>query len=77
MDNADVWIHLHGVSLGSATLLIKRRLPPRNVPGGLFGRERLKSTAFLVNYASCFVAFLNVYPSQSFVSSAFRMPKHG
>ncbi|KAH6902765.1 hypothetical protein BKA70DRAFT_1567296 [Coprinopsis sp. MPI-PUGE-AT-0042] len=65
MDNADVWIHLHRVSLGSATLLIKRRLPPRNVPGGLFGRKLLKSTAFLVNYASRFFAFLNVYTSQS------------
>ncbi|KAH6903018.1 hypothetical protein BKA70DRAFT_1404345 [Coprinopsis sp. MPI-PUGE-AT-0042] len=65
MDNADVWTHLHRGRLG---LLIKRRLPPRNVPGGSFHRKLFKSAAFLVNYTPCFFAFLGVHPSQSVFS---------
>ncbi|KAH6902787.1 hypothetical protein BKA70DRAFT_1434400 [Coprinopsis sp. MPI-PUGE-AT-0042] len=61
MDNADIWIHLHGGRMG---LLVERRLPPRNILGGSFHRKPFESAALLVYCASSFVALLGVYTSQ-------------
>ncbi|EAU80704.2 monocarboxylate permease [Coprinopsis cinerea okayama7 len=51
-------------TMGLANVLLRRRLPPRNVPGGLFNWAVFKSAAFSVYCVSGLVTYLGVYTSR-------------
>lgn len=55
------------VVLGAANLTLKRRLPSRNVPGGLFNWGAFKSAPFSVYCASAFFNFLGLYTVLTYV----------
>ncbi|KAH6902769.1 hypothetical protein BKA70DRAFT_1404603 [Coprinopsis sp. MPI-PUGE-AT-0042] len=69
-------IQMHGLifmgSLGLANLLMRRRRPLRNVPGGLFNSRVLKPAPLSVYCGSCFVTFLNSYTMLPTDISGFR-----
>lgn len=44
-----------------AILLMRTRLPPKNVKGGLFNFPVFKSFAFCLYAFACFTGFLGVY----------------
>lgn len=46
--------------------ILKRRLPPRRVAGGLLNLRAFKSAAYSIYCASAFVIFLGLYTGQSF-----------
>ena len=46
--------------------LIKRRLPPTRVAGGLFNLRAFRSAAYSIYCASAFVIFLGIYTGESF-----------
>ncbi|KAF8800529.1 MFS general substrate transporter [Phlegmacium glaucopus] len=54
--------------LSIANLLLKRRLPPRRVAGGLFNLRAFKSAAYSVYCASAFVNFLGIYTVLTYAS---------
>ena len=47
--------------LGLANIVLDRRLPPKNVSGGLFNLRAFKSAPFSIYCLSGFVAFLGLY----------------
>ncbi|KIM36456.1 hypothetical protein M413DRAFT_78221 [Hebeloma cylindrosporum] len=53
--------------LGASNLLIKRRLPPRRVEGGLLNLRAFKSAPYSVYCASSFVTFLGIYTLLTYV----------
>jgi hypothetical protein len=48
------------ITLGAAHLLLKRRLPPRQVAGGLLNLRAFTSAPYSVYCASSFVTFLGL-----------------
>ncbi|TFK36466.1 MFS general substrate transporter [Crucibulum laeve] len=54
-------------TLGMANILLKRRLPPKNMPGGLFNLKAFKSAPYSVYCASAFITFLGVYTVLTYV----------
>ncbi|KAG5636915.1 hypothetical protein H0H81_006382 [Sphagnurus paluster] len=54
-------------TLGVSNLTLKRRLPPKNVPGGLLNLKALKNPAFAVYCISTTVAFLGMYTLLTFI----------
>ncbi|KAH6902974.1 hypothetical protein BKA70DRAFT_1111299, partial [Coprinopsis sp. MPI-PUGE-AT-0042] len=70
-------IQIHGLifmgNFGLANLLIRRRRPLRNVPGGLFNSRVLKPAPLSVYCGSCFVTFLNSYTSQLLFSLTYAL----
>ncbi|KAF9053370.1 MFS general substrate transporter [Panaeolus papilionaceus] len=54
-------------TLGMSNLLLKRRLPPRNVSGGLLNLRAFKSAAYSFYCASAFVNFLGIYTVLTYV----------
>ncbi|GLB34492.1 putative monocarboxylate [Lyophyllum shimeji] len=56
--------------LGVGNLTMKRRLPAKNVAGGLFNFKALKSPAFTIFCCSTLVAFLGMYTLLTFISSS-------
>ncbi|KAF8638647.1 hypothetical protein AX17_002050 [Amanita inopinata Kibby_2008] len=62
------------VMLGSANLIMKRRLPPRQVTGGLFNWRAFKNPAFTTYCISGVVCFLGLYSLLTFIDiSAIRL----
>ena len=49
------------LTLGAANLLVKRRLPAKNVKGGLFNFRIFLNTAFSLYGLACIIGFLGVY----------------
>ncbi|KAF8967336.1 major facilitator superfamily domain-containing protein [Flammula alnicola] len=54
-------------TLGLSNLLLKRRLPPRRVAGGLLNLRAFKSAAYSVYCASSFVIFLGIYTVLTYI----------
>ncbi|KAJ6565981.1 MFS general substrate transporter [Mycena sp. CBHHK59/15] len=54
-------------TLGFANLTLARRLPPKNVTGGLFNLHAFKSPAFTIYCLSGFVAFLGLYTVLTYI----------
>jgi hypothetical protein len=48
-------------TLGFANLTLARRLPPKNVKGGLFNLQAFRSAPFTIYCLSGFVSFLGWY----------------
>lgn len=55
-------------TLGVSNLLLKRRLAPRNLPGGLFNFAVFKNAAFSVYCASGFTTFMGIYTMLTYVT---------
>lgn len=55
------------LTLGFANLTLVRRLPPKNVAGGLFNLKAFKSAAYTVYCLSGFVAFLGLYTVLTYI----------
>ncbi|KAJ7491908.1 major facilitator superfamily domain-containing protein [Mycena latifolia] len=55
------------LTLGFANLVLVRRLPPKNVKGGLFNLKAFKSAAYSVYCASGFVTFLGLYTLLTYI----------
>ncbi|KAH9484578.1 Aspyridones efflux protein apdF [Psilocybe cubensis] len=51
-------------TLGMSNLLLKRRLPPKKVAGGLLNLAAFKSAPYSVYCASAFVTFLGIYTGE-------------
>ncbi|KAF8065358.1 major facilitator superfamily domain-containing protein [Lyophyllum atratum] len=56
------------LALGCSNLLLKRRLPPSDVPGGLLNLAAFKSAPFTTYCASAFFTFLGLYTVLTYVS---------
>ncbi|PPQ91371.1 hypothetical protein CVT25_004138 [Psilocybe cyanescens] len=54
-------------TLGVSNLLLKRRLPPRKVAGGLLNLAAFKSAPYSVYCGSAFVTFLGIYTVLTYV----------
>jgi MCP family monocarboxylic acid transporter-like MFS transporter 10 len=54
-------------TLGFANLTMTRRLPPKNVKGGLLNLKAFKSAAYSVYCLSGFVAFLGLYTVLTYI----------
>ncbi|KAJ7496834.1 major facilitator superfamily domain-containing protein [Mycena latifolia] len=54
-------------SLGVANLTVRRRLPPKHVPGGLLNPAAFKNPAYTVYCASGAVAFLGLYTVLTYI----------
>ncbi|KAJ7072762.1 major facilitator superfamily domain-containing protein [Mycena amicta] len=54
-------------SLGSANLLVRRRLPPKRVPGGLLNPAAFKSLSYTVYCSAGVVAFLGLYTVLTYI----------
>ncbi|KAF8177232.1 MFS general substrate transporter [Pholiota molesta] len=55
------------VTLGASNLLLKRRLPPLHVAGGLLNLRAFRSAPYSVYCASAFVIFLGIYTMLTYV----------
>ncbi|KAF9450277.1 MFS general substrate transporter [Macrolepiota fuliginosa MF-IS2] len=53
--------------LGISNIVLARRLPPKNVPGGLFNFKAFKSAAFSVYCIANIVAYLGIYTVLTFI----------
>jgi MCP family monocarboxylic acid transporter-like MFS transporter 10 len=63
------------VTLGLSNLTLKRRLPPKNVPGGLLNLSAFKSAPYTVYCLSAFTTFLGIYTVLTYIDvSAARTP---
>ncbi|KAJ7809073.1 major facilitator superfamily domain-containing protein [Mycena olivaceomarginata] len=61
-------------TLGFANLTLVRRLPPKNVQGGLFNLRAFRSAPFTIYCLSGFVAFLGLYTVLTYIDlSAIRV----
>jgi len=49
------------VTFGVANLLVKKRLPPKDVKGGLFNFRIFLNVAFTLFGIACIVGFLGIY----------------
>ncbi|KAJ7099515.1 major facilitator superfamily domain-containing protein [Mycena belliarum] len=54
-------------TLGVANLTVRRRLPPKHVPGGLLNPAAFKSSAYTVYCMSGIVAFLGLYTVLTYI----------
>ncbi|KAF9001736.1 major facilitator superfamily domain-containing protein [Cyathus striatus] len=54
-------------TLGVSNLTLARRLPPQNVPGGIFNLKMFKMPAFSIYCVANFVAFLGIYTVLTYV----------
>ncbi|KAJ7655737.1 major facilitator superfamily domain-containing protein [Mycena polygramma] len=54
-------------SLGVANLTMKRRLPPKHVPGGLFNPAAFKNPAYTIYCCSGIIAFLGLYTVLTYI----------
>ncbi|KAJ7647717.1 major facilitator superfamily domain-containing protein [Roridomyces roridus] len=54
-------------SLGTANLTVRRRLPPKHVPGGLFHFAAFKNPAYSVYCVSAIMAFLGIYTVLTYI----------
>ncbi|KAJ7117707.1 MFS general substrate transporter [Mycena epipterygia] len=54
-------------TLGFANLTLVRRLPPKNVAGGLFNLKAFKSAVYTVYCLSGFIAFLGLYTVLTYI----------
>ncbi|KAJ6581826.1 major facilitator superfamily domain-containing protein [Mycena capillaripes] len=54
-------------TLGFANLTLRRRLPPKNVKGGLFNLQAFRSAPFTIYCLSGFVAFLGLYTVLTYI----------
>ncbi|KAF8637737.1 hypothetical protein AX17_002612 [Amanita inopinata Kibby_2008] len=62
-------------TLGMANLVIRRRLPPRNVPGGLLNLAAFRSPAYTIYCLSAFTTFLGIYTVLTYIDvSASSIP---
>ncbi|KAI0050889.1 MFS general substrate transporter [Auriscalpium vulgare] len=57
-------------SLGAANILLKRRLPPTHVSGGLLNLKQFRMPAYSVYTASGFVAFLGLYTVLTYIDAS-------
>lgn len=48
-------------TLGISNLVLARRLPPKNVPGGIFNFKAFKLPAFTIYCFANAIAFLGIY----------------
>ena len=48
-------------AFGIANLLVKKRLPPKNVKGGLFNFKIFLNLAFTLYSIGCIIGFLGIY----------------
>jgi MCP family monocarboxylic acid transporter-like MFS transporter 10 len=48
-------------AFGIANLLVKKRLPPKNVKGGLFNFRIFLNVAFTLYGMACMIGFLGIY----------------
>ncbi|KAG6911389.1 hypothetical protein DXG01_016486 [Tephrocybe rancida] len=55
------------VVMGWANLVLRRRIPPKKVAGGIFNFSALRSPAFLIYCLSAFVAYLGIYTVLTFI----------
>ncbi|KJA24153.1 hypothetical protein HYPSUDRAFT_38917 [Hypholoma sublateritium FD-334 SS-4] len=55
-------------SLGAANLLLKRRLPPKHVSGGLLNLRAFRSAPYTIYCVSAFVTFLGIYTMLTYVA---------
>lgn len=53
-------------TLGFSNLTLARRLPPKNMPGGIFNVKEFKNPAFTIYSFSAFVCFLGIYTGMSY-----------
>ncbi|KAF9448304.1 MFS general substrate transporter [Macrolepiota fuliginosa MF-IS2] len=53
--------------LGIANIVLARRLPPKNMPGGLFNFKAFKSAPFSVYCVASLVAYLGIYTVLMFI----------
>ncbi|KAK2467593.1 hypothetical protein APHAL10511_000448 [Amanita phalloides] len=58
------------LTLGLSNLMMKRRLPPKNVPGGLLNLSAFRSPAFTIYCISAFTTFLGLYTLLTYVDVA-------
>ncbi|KAJ7580755.1 major facilitator superfamily domain-containing protein [Mycena floridula] len=58
------------VSLAITNLTLRRRLPPKNVAGGLFNLKAFKSAPFSFYAAASFTAFLGLYTVLTYIDIA-------
>ncbi|EAU80686.2 hypothetical protein CC1G_08293 [Coprinopsis cinerea okayama7 len=54
-------------ALGSASILVSRRLPPKNMPGGIFNLAVFKNKTFSVYCGSTLVIFLGIYTVLTYI----------
>ncbi|KAF8146854.1 MFS general substrate transporter [Mycena galopus ATCC 62051] len=54
-------------SLGCANLTVKRRLPPKHVPGGLFNPAAFKNPAYTIYCITGIVAFFGLYTVLTYI----------
>ncbi|KAJ3528867.1 hypothetical protein NMY22_g9234 [Coprinellus aureogranulatus] len=57
-------------TLGFSNLTLARRLPPKNMPGGIFNVRVFRSLAFTVYCLSAFVCFLGIYTVLTYIDVA-------
>ncbi|KAG2349997.1 MFS general substrate transporter [Suillus weaverae] len=55
-------------ALGMANILLKRRLPPANVRGGLFNLKALRNTVYAIFCIAGILAFLGLYTELTYIS---------
>ncbi|KAJ7580774.1 major facilitator superfamily domain-containing protein [Mycena floridula] len=55
------------VALAMTNLTLRRRLPPKNVAGGLFNLKAFKSAPFSIYTCACFTAFLGLYTVLTYI----------
>ncbi|KAG1890889.1 MFS general substrate transporter [Suillus subluteus] len=55
-------------ALGTANILLKRRLPPVNVHGGLFNLKAFRNTAYVIYCIAGILAFLGLYTELTYIS---------
>lgn len=55
-------------TLGMANILLKRRLPPVNVRGGLFNLKAFRNTAYTIYCISGILGFLGLYTELTYIS---------
>lgn len=57
-------------TLGFSNLTLARRLPPKNVPGGIFNVKVFKNAAFTIYCLGAFVCFLGIYTVLTYIDVA-------
>ncbi|KAK2464066.1 hypothetical protein APHAL10511_003896 [Amanita phalloides] len=57
-------------TLSISNLIMERRLPPKNLPGGLLNLAAFRSPAYTIYCMSAFVALLGLYTVQTYIAVA-------
>jgi hypothetical protein len=58
------------LTLGIANITLARRLPPKNVPGGLLNMKAFKIPAFTLYCTANTIAFMGIYTGSSELDAA-------